>query len=471
MGKLIKKLGAFSLGPIMAAIIGCITVPIITYFISPEEYGKASMFTLAQGIASMLVYFGLDQAFVREFNRYRDNISELLSNAIFIPLCVTIIMGVAIIINSHFISKVLFGTENEVLAVYMLGIMLPFMAIENFSFLKIRMEEKGLIYSCTTILLKLLVLAITVLLFITYEKSFRSVVYAMALAEIINGCMLFITVILPLKLRLKYVNSTLIKSMLKFGIPLIPAMMMSWILASMDKVMLRALCGYEELGLYTAAYKIVSALSIIQSCFTLFWTPVAYRWNEENVAKENYYFVNVVMSIGMTMLCLMLLIVKNIVGIVLGKSFVEAIYIFPFLLLYPVMYTMSETTAIGIGFSRKTQYSIVVSGIACLVNIILNYKLIPIWGGAGAAMATGIAFIVFFWVRTLISRKVWWNFSISIYIPISIVLIINCYVHTFFSGKLPYIVSIASIFFVLIINIKSIKVLIENIRKRKELEE
>ena len=115
------------------------------------------------------------------------------------------------------------------------------MVIENFAYLTIRMQEKGLQYSFSTILLKLLVLIITVVLFISYEKSFRSVVYAMALAEIINGIFLYITVIHTQKLSLRFLDAELIKKMLKFGLPLIPAMMMSWILASMDKVMLRAL--------------------------------------------------------------------------------------------------------------------------------------------------------------------------------------------------------------------------------------
>lgn len=456
MGSLIKKLGAFSLGPVMAAAIGFITVPVITYFITPEEYGKASMFTLAQGIAAMLMYFGLDQAFIREFNQYKDNVGKLLSNAIFMPLIFVIIIDTCILINAKFLSNVLFGSQEELTAVYMLAVMLPFIVVENFSFLKIRMEEKGLAYSCATISLKVLVLVITVLLFLIYEKSFHSVVYAMAFAEIINGTILFFLVIKPLRISIKYVDKELIKRMLKFGLPLIPAMLMSWTLASMDKVMLRALCGYEELGLYAAAYKIVSAVSIVQSCFSLFWTPVAYRWNEENVPKENYAFVNTIVAVGMTLICLLLLLVKNIVGFVLGDSFVEAIQIFPFLLLYPVMYTMSETTAMGIGFSRKTFYSIIVSGTACVANIALNYTMIPLWGGTGAAFATGIAFIVFFWARTLISRKLWWRFPIFIYVLISIILIINCYVHTFFTGGLPYVISIVSIMLILLANMKNI---------------
>lgn len=460
MNNLLKKFGAFSIGSIVAAFIGFITVPIITYFISPEEYGKASMFTLAQGIASVLVYLGIDQAYAREFNSYKNNVNKLLSNAIVIPFCFAVLMCVTIIANSEFISYILFDSRKEIVAVYMLALMLPFMVIENFSYLEIRMKEKGLAYSFATIFLKLLILLLTVAFFILYEKSFHSVVYAMALAEIINGLILFLLVLNPKKISVRYLDKILIKRMLKFGLPFIPAGTMGWFLGSMDKIMLRTLCGFEELGLYAAAYKIVAALGIIQSCFTLFWIPVAYRWNEEKVPQNYFSYVNFFVAIGMSIMCLLLLILKNIVGLILGNDFIEAINIFPFLLLYPVMYTMSETTMVGIAFSRKTYYNIVVSGVSCIVNVILNFILIPFWGSTGAAVATGLSFIVFFVIRTGISRKVWWKFPIKKFLPIIVILLINCFAHTFILSWIPYFISIVSILIVIIINKSLIKEII-----------
>ena len=457
MKNLLQNLGAFSIGPIAGAFIGFLTVPIITYFISPEEYGKASMFTLAQGIVSMFVYLGMDQAFIREFNQYKDNLSKLLISAMVVPLSISIIVSICTIIGKTPLSIFLFGNEGESLGVYSLAVLIPFMVIENFALLKIRMEEKGLQYSLFNILLKAFILIFTVLLFYLFEKSFRSVVYAMAIGEVLNSIILFIVAIKPLKLTLKNIDEKLIKRMLIFGLPLIPAMMMSWTLSSMDKVMIRVICGYEELGLYAAAFKIVTILSIVQSCFTLFWTPVAYRWNEEKVDKNNFNIVNSTVALIMSTGFLTLLMIKNMVGLILGPNFLEAIKIFPFLLLYPIMYTMSESTAVGIGFSRKTYYSIVVSGIGCVVNLVLNYVLIPIYGATGAAMATGISFLVFFCVRSFISRIVWWKFDMEVYFPIIIILLFNCYAHTFLTGTRVYLISAISIVAILIINFKKIK--------------
>ena len=38
MKTFLKKIGGFSLGPILSALLGLILVPVITRFISPEEY-------------------------------------------------------------------------------------------------------------------------------------------------------------------------------------------------------------------------------------------------------------------------------------------------------------------------------------------------------------------------------------------------------------------------------------------------
>ena len=470
MKDLIRKFSAFSIGPIAGALLGFLTVPIITHFISSAEYGKTSMFTLAQGAVSMLIYLGMDQAFVREFNQEKENISRLMSNAIIIPIIFVIVLDAFILIKVEFISNILFDSPHEYGSIYLMALMFPFMIMENFAMLKIRMEERGGLYSFFSVLLKLIVLLATITLFFLYEKSFRSVVYSMAVAEIVNGIILYFVIVNRLKLSIKYFDRGLLVKMLRFGLPLIPASLLGWILTSMDKIMLRTMCTYSELGLYTAAFKIVSVLSIVQTCFTLFWTPVAYRWYEEDVSKTRFEIINRLVSFIMTEMCLSLLLLKNLVAWILGQDFVNAIYIFPFILLYPIMYTISEATCVGIVFKRKTYYNILISSVAGMVNIGLNYMLIPVLYGKGAAIATGISYMVFFWMRTIISRKLWWKFPIGRYLIYCTVILFNCYVHTFFSTSSIYIISATSIFVIAALNLKDLKAIVNRFNLEKTLE-
>jgi O-antigen/teichoic acid export membrane protein len=343
------------------------------------------------------------------------------------------------------VSNFLFGTTDETISVYALGIMLPFMVITNFSMLVVRMYEKGVEYSALTIALKLLNFLFTILFLTTWERSFRSVVLAVSVSEICIGFVSLLAVRHYIHSGEFGIDGELLRRMLKFGLPLIPASLMFWLLSSADQIMLRVMYSYEELGLYSAAMKIVNVLSIVQSCFTLFWTPVAYRWYAEN--KENQYYESVgkIVTFIMISMCLVVLLIKNVVGFILGEEFVRSILIFPFLLLHPVMYTISECTMVGLGFSRKTGYNVVCSAIAAVFNLIANYLLIPPYGARGAALATGISYLIFFWARTLFSRKVWYKFPVGNYIFATVVCLVNCYAHTFFTGALPYIISAASL--------------------------
>lgn len=452
MKTFLKKLGSFSVGPIVSAFLGFITVPLVTYFISTEEYGRCSMFTLAQSAAAMLIYLGLDQAFVREYHSFSDRIDRLMANVIRIPLCMVLLIDIVLLCMPGRISVILFDTPDEHLAVYLLALMLPCMVFENFGLLKIRMEERGLQYSCFVILLKALTLVFTVLLFLSYEKSFRSAIYAIAAAEIVTGLALLLVTMRHVPLLTEPVDRALVGRMLRFGLPLLPASMLGWALTSMDKVMLRAMCSYSELGLYSAAYKIVNVLGVVQSCFTLYWVPLAFRWYGEK--KDNRYFsaANEIVACIMCAMCFGVLLCKDLVALILGANFARAVYIFPFIMLYPIMYTMSETTAVGISFARKTGYNILISALSGGANIILNYLLIPVWGGVGAAVATGISYLVFFWGRTLISRKIWYRFHIRKYLLYTVMILINCGLHTSVLGWIPYAVSAVSLLLTVLIN-------------------
>lgn len=457
MKTFLKKIGGFSVGPILSAALGLILVPIITRFISPEEYGKASMFALAQGLLAMILYMGMDQAYAREFVGNKHRQGELLQSAIVLPLAFSVILSALMLLLREWVSRILFDRPNETVAVCLMALMFPFMVIQHFALMRLRFQERGMAYSAFSVLLKVWTLLLSVGLLLVFERSFRSVVYAAAMAEILNGTVLYAVVLRGMRFRFFSVDRKEVVGLLRFALPLVPTTVLAWALTSIDKMMLRSLCGYTDLGLYTAASKIVLALGIVQSCFTAFWVPVAFRWHEEARPKDWYILVMRIVAALMSSMCFGVLICKDIAGWLLGDGFAQAIGIFPFLLLHPIMYTMSETTATGISLSRKTGYNIIVTVASSGTNIILNSLLIPLWGGKGAAVATGISYVVLFWTRTLISRRLWWNFPLDHYVIYTVMILLNCVAHTFFAGGIPNIISAASLFGVVATNIPAVK--------------
>lgn len=457
MKTFLKKLGGFSLGPLLSALLGLILVPVITRFISPEEYGKAGMFTLAQGLCAMILYLGLDQAYAREFMKKDVSGNQLLSNVMLLPLLLSAVLAAGLVVFRRQVSLLLFSTADEGVAICLMALMFPFMVIQHFGLMKVRLEEKGLQYSLFSVMLKVWNLLLAVSLLVIFEKSFRSVVYAAAFAEIINGVLLYLVAFRGVAFSPKMVCRAQLSSLLRYALPLVPATLLSWMLTSMDKVMLRTLCSYTDLGLYTAAFKIVSVLGIVQTCFTTMWVPIAFRWYEEK--KADGYFVAVMKGIAglMSLMCFGVLLFKDVLVLILGSEFGEAVQIFPFLMLYPILYTMSETTAMGIAFTRRTEFNIVVSLLSGGANLLLNLLLIPRWGGVGAAVATGVSYIVFFCARTVISRRLWIRFPVGQFAVYLVLILVNCVAHTWLTGFLPYTISAASIAVTMLGNIPFVK--------------
>src|SRR5699024_3708219 len=111
MKKFISKLIGFSLGPILGAVISFLTIPVTTYFINPQEFGKASMFSVIQAFIVSIIYLGIDQSYTREYNRISNKV-KVFQNALIIPLMVSVILGLVILIFRSQFSIMLFSSSN-----------------------------------------------------------------------------------------------------------------------------------------------------------------------------------------------------------------------------------------------------------------------------------------------------------------------------------------------------------------------
>ena len=228
-------------------------------------------------------------------------------------------------------------------------------------------------------------------------------------------------------IKQKFVYSSKIqKELLSFSLPLVPATLLGWVLNSFDKVGLRTWSDFSQLGLYSAAFKIVALLNIFQTIFTTTWTPVSYKWYEDGVAKEKFEKVSTIVLAGMVILFSFVIVFRDIIMLFLGAEYRNTAKIFVFLLFVPVLYTVSETTCLGIEFSKKTIYNLWLTIISVIINLLGNYLLIPKFGAEGAAITTCISYIVWFWLRTLFSRKLWLKFRLEKYMLNILLLLSFC---------------------------------------------
>lgn len=401
---LIKKFLSFSIGGYINIFIGLLTVPITTRLLSPEQYGISSLITSVTSFMFVICCLGTEQGFVRFFyDEKEERRGKLLYNCLYYPFHISILVFFLIYIFREKISIFFLGyNEKYFWLIFIFSIL--FRSLNNYSFLVIRMQQKGKIYSVCNVLLKILEFIFILLLYKKYGDNYKTLVMAILLSLCIVTLFL---IAIERKFWLFRGDSKISKKeILEFSIPLTLTMALNWVFASSDKIVIKSLSNITELGLYSGAFKIISLLSVLQTGFTTFWTPVVYEHYSKNPEDTEFYKkANDYLSLVFFLIGIGLLMFRNIIILLLGDKYRDAVYIMPMLIFIPVMYLLSETTHMGIGFKKKTKYYLYISIIVSITNLIGNIILVPYLGAKGAAISTGLSYIIFFGCRTYFSTK------------------------------------------------------------------
>jgi len=433
---MLKLFFKFSFGSWVSAVISLFTVPITTMLLMPAQFGKASMFTLAYTIVIQIVLFGSDQSFVRFFNEYEEKKRpNLLWNSILPSILIWGVLSIGLICCWKWVSNWLIE-EQQILIVVLLCINLLLNLFYRYATLVIRMQKKGIFLS----LLQIIASIVNVVVIIAYSKLVAGTFYAIIWAGICASLIvLLISVIKERKFWLTRLSISKIqlKTILQYGLPFLPVCLMSVFFDGMDKMFLRHFVGFEEIGLYNAAFKVVSALTIIQISFSMFWVPISYEHYEKNPEDKTLYERAFKYILFILTFCgLGLIAMKDIIVLLFNKAYIESASIMPFLIFIPIMYTLSEITYLGINFTKKTYWHIVVFAILLVLCLLFNYIFVLWLGVKGVAIAIALSYTVYFFLRTYASIRLYpMNFNLGKTALTFLLLYIVAGINTFVANK------------------------------------
>ena len=402
-----KKIAAFALGPVAGAALGFISLPIITWFFSQEDIGRIAMLNVVVGFCTLFFSLGLDQAYVREFHEAK-NKPALFKITLLPGLLLLIITLSALLYFDNIISRWLFEVDSLLLSLLVTVVVLSAF-LSRFLSLILRMNERGLAYSMSQLLPKLLLILIVggyVVFAVT--KNITNLVLA-NVSAILFTCVIYAwntrnEWLLGVKENIDY---SYLKSLISFGMPLILGGLAFWGLTATDKILLKELSDFEQLGLYSVAVSFAAAATIFQSVFSTIWAPTVYKWaaageNLDKILKVNRYVLLAVI----VLFCLAGLF-SWVVTFILPSNYNAVQWILISCLGFPLLYTLSETTVVGIGVTRRSGFAMLAAALAFIINLLGNWWLIPKWGASGAAVSTCVSFWFFFLFRTEFAIYLW----------------------------------------------------------------
>ena len=402
-------------GNFVVLILGFIQTPLLTRILSTDEYGKTGMFETAVMVIYIFAILGLDQAYIRYYYVNHIDRGALLRRCITPALIIVTGLSIVYIIFSEPADMFLFGHSG--LDVTALVIIYTFISIfERFFFLDVRMQQNGKLYSNINIIEKVLSILTIIVAFYLIGDDFRIGLYSLAIPWGITTAFLIIRYFMisssgrgdngASDAETAYVPSY--RELISYGLPFITVLLMEWALSSCDRLALRSFCDFDELGIYTSAMKIVILLITFKNTFVAYWSPVAMERFESGAEGDNKAFFRrayemIVMSCIMG--AVLLILFRKLIVLLLGPDYRRAEAVIPFLTLMPVFAIMFEITVQSVKYSKKGMYLNIASVIALLVNIIGNLFLVPRLGGKGAAVTTGISYLVYFVIGSYFAEK------------------------------------------------------------------
>jgi O-antigen/teichoic acid export membrane protein len=258
-----------------------------------------------------------------------------------------------------------------------------------------RVEERSVQYLIASVTNILITVGATVLLVVVFDKGPVGVL----VGNFIGTLLVYAVLVGYRREQLGLVfDRGLFRQMNHFGMPLVPAALALWAINFIDRWFVAYYKGQAEVGVYSVAVRIASAVIFLLLAFRTAWPAFAYSIADDREAKRAYsYVLTYVLLVTCWLSAALGLLAPWLVRLLApNPDFSRAAEAVGLLAFSAAAYAGYTVLAIGLGRARQTQLNWVISALAAAVNIGLNIALIPPYGMIGAAISTLVAYVVLF---------------------------------------------------------------------------
>jgi len=405
--RLVKHSAIYGLGGIVSRILAVLLLPLYTSYLGPKGFGKIETVVALTTVLVIVLRLGISSAFFRFYFDSPDPDRRTL--VVRTSFWFTMTMATAGLIAGFALATPIahalrLGDDPWLVRAAFVGLWAQ-MNYEQLTSL-FRVEERSLQFVYASVANVLLTVGATVLLVIGLHKGPTGAV----VGNFIGTLAVYIVLLAYRRYQLGLqFDRQLFRQMNHFGMPLVPSALALWAINFIDRIFIAQFKGQAEVGVYSVAVRISSAIVFLMMAFRLAWPAFAYSIEDDREAKRTYSFVLTYLLFVCSWVSLTLSLLSPwLVDVLAPKhSFHRASEAVALLAFGSAAYAGYTVLAIGIGRARQTQFNWIVSGLAAIVNVVLNVILIPPYGMMGAAVATAAAYAALFLGMWLNSERVY----------------------------------------------------------------
>ena len=370
--------------------ISMITTPIFTRLLSTAEYGEFNVFNSWYSIAFIFVSLSLSSGVYTQglvkYDRQRKIFSSSLQG---LTLTLVVLWTVIYLVFKEFWNN-LFSMSTTL----MLAMLVMIWTSSAFGFWA---AEQRVNYKYRALVVITLVVSIAkpvlgILLVTHSDDKVTMRILGLVLVEVIGYTWCGVVQIIRGK---KFFSKQFWIYALSYNLPLIPHYLSQMILNNSDRIMINDMVGSDAAGIYSLAYSLAMIMTLFNNALGQTISPWMYQKIKEkkigDIAPVAYLSIAVVIVVNM----LLIAFAPEAVRIFAPKSYYEAIYCIPPVAMGVLfLYSYDLFAKFAFYYERTTMIMLASIG-GAILNIVLNYIGIKMFGYIAAAYTTLICYIAF----------------------------------------------------------------------------
>ncbi len=389
MSKLLKNSVVYSSLTVLQKSISFFLLPLYTSYLTPADYGT---YDLVITIISVLAFFytlALRNGIVRFYSEGSKD--ELVTRKLFGTSFYAVLLSSAIQSIIYFsIAKYFFPLLLGDLPVYpymYLGLMsLVFSPVYQIVQSILQAKQDSITFTKLNLSYSLVLISLNIVLIVGFNLKAEGLLLSLAVTNFVFSGLVSFFFIRKYGVCFDY---EVFKKLLKYCLPLLPHNLSTWTMSMIDRILIKKFLTTFEIGLYSVGFQISNILGIGVQAFSLAYSPFFFETVEQGetgklkIVRIAMLGVLVVSLIGM----FLSLYSREIIQLMAADSYSGSYKVIPFLSFVFVFQGVYIFIA-GPLLITNTKLFSVVSIFGALLNIGLNFLLIPYWGLIGAAVAS-----------------------------------------------------------------------------------
>lgn len=391
MRKLLENSFLYVAVEVLQKGISFFMLPIYTAYLSPRDYGIVELVYSITIFISLFYTLGMTSAITRYYYKYKDKepeyVKELWGSCFTFVLCVSFTFTLVLILfHEQLINP--FAKGISFFPYILLG-MLNITINPAFTFYQASLQarQKGKRYSINGFVYFLINISLSIFFVVVMDWKATGLL----LAHTVTAFIFFLYTLLVFIPQVKMgFNRRALRESLGYSLPLVPHQVSGWTISMIDRVFINNMITTGAVGIYSIGATLGGAVHVISGSIHGAYTPWFFERVEERDNKSIENISSFIITIYAFLAMCLSLFSRDILYIMVSSSFQSAWKVIPFIA-YAFVFHAIYLTCCNSLFIDKTKYIPFITVTSAVINVILNYLLIPKWGIIGAGVASMIA--------------------------------------------------------------------------------